>query len=160
MAIMGSFVPVSALLFCVVLTATQAGLTHPHCNRASYVWIGMSLLGLITAVLGAIAIGLLSIALFRLDVLQNGQHGGIAFMVMVTVFAVIMALSQWLILRRKVSAPALQATLNTIFGTSTWLLFVSQILEYENTGLGLPLFVVLSMGLGVGLGGIIHKILN
>jgi hypothetical protein len=160
MAIMGSFVPISALLFCFALTMTQAWLTHHRGDRISYGWIGISLLGLVIAILGAIATGLLSITVFRLDVLQNGQHGGIAFIVMVFIFGVIMTLSQWLILRQRVDVPILQASLNVFFGTSTWLLFVSKILEYENAVLGLPLFVFLSVVLGVGLGGIIHKILN
>ncbi|KAM3102383.1 hypothetical protein ACKFKF_04840 [Phormidesmis sp. 146-12] len=139
---------------------TQAKLTCHHCDRTSYVWIGMSLLGLITAILSAIAVGLLSITLFRLDVLQNGQHGAIASMGMVVIFTVVMTLSQWIILRQSVTAPVLQASLNVVLGTAIWLLFVSRILEYEDTVLGLPLFAVLSIGLGAALGGVIHKVLN
>jgi hypothetical protein len=169
MAIMGSFVPISALLFCLALTTIQVWLTHrrgdsfgvaPCAKRANYGWVVICLLGLVAAILGAIAIGFLSIALFRLDVLQNGQHGGVAFIIMVAVFTVMMTLSQWIILRRKVNTPALQAALNATLGTFTWLLFVSRLLEYENAVLGLLLFAILSVVLGGGLGGIIHKILN
>jgi hypothetical protein len=159
-AMMGSFVPISALLFCLTLTATQAWLARRRCDRTSHIWIGTSLLGLITAILGAIATGLLAITLFQLDVLQNGQHGAIASVAMVATFGVIMALLQWLILRQKVNAPFLQAFFNVTFGTAIWLFLASQIFNYENTVMGLPLFVVLSVILGMALGSIIHTALN
>lgn len=92
--------------------------------------------------------------------LQNGQHSAIASIAMVATFGVIMALLQWLILRRKVNAPFLQAFLNVTFGTAIWLFLVSQIFNYENTVLGLPLFVVLSVILGMALGSMIHTALN
>ena len=71
-----------------------------------------------------------------------------------------MIVFQWLILRESVSKPILQASLNVILGMATWLLLQPRMFEYEDVALGFPLFFVLSVVLGAGLGGIIHKILN
>jgi MFS family permease len=158
--IMGSFVPISALLFCFTLSVTQAWLTDRRCHRANYIWVGASLLGLVTATLGAIASLYLSIFLFQLDVLQNSQQGAIAITLTAVTFGVLMALFQWLILRRKVRNPFLQAALNVILGTLTWLFLVSRILDYANAALGLPLFILFSVLLGIGIGSVSHITLN
>ena len=42
----------------------------------------------------------------------------------------------------------------------TWLFLVSQFINYENVALGLPIFAFLSVVLGMGLGGLIHKVLS
>ena len=54
-------------------------------DRASYVWIGMSLLGWVAATLGAIAAWYLPIYIFRLDVLQNAQYGAIAVVAIIVI---------------------------------------------------------------------------
>ncbi|NJR49819.1 MAG: hypothetical protein HC780_09895 [Leptolyngbyaceae cyanobacterium CSU_1_3] len=154
---LGSFIPVSAVLFCLAIASTQAWLFYHRYNRPTYTWIVISLVGFFVAVPLAVTAGCLSIALFRLDVLQNGKHGAIASIAIIMSFGVVMILSQWLILRRRVSAPMLQASLNVVLGTATWLFFVSQL---KDTPVGLLSLIVLSIVLGVGLGGIIHKTLN
>jgi Na+-driven multidrug efflux pump len=156
----GSFVPISALIFCLAVATTQAWLTYHRHDRASYVWIGMSLLGLVAATLGAIAAWYLSIYIFRLDVLQNAQHGAIVVVAIIVIFGIMMILSQWFVLQGKVRAPMLQAALNIIFGAMTWLFLVSRFINYENVALGLPIFAFLSVVLGMGLGGLIHKVLS
>jgi hypothetical protein len=90
----GSVIPISALLFCLAIALTQAWLFHRRFDRATYSWIGMSILGLIVAVLCAIATGFLLLFLVRLDVLQNSQHGAIVSVAMMMVFGIVMVLSQ------------------------------------------------------------------
>lgn len=157
---LGPFVPLSALLFCMALTASQARMSRRHRSRAGLIWVGGSILGLIISIFGAIALGYLSIALFRLDVLQNGTHGSIAAVAMVLMFSLIMALFQWAILRHNVSAPTLQAFFNAVFGTAAWFALITYLFEYDQTWLGVPLLIVLSTVLGAGLGSLIHKFLN
>lgn len=120
----------------------------------------MSLLGWVVATLSAIAAWYLSIYVFRLDVLQNAQHGAIAVVAIIVISSIMMILSQWFVLQGKVRAPMLQAALNIIFGSMTWLFLMSQFINYENVALGLPTFAFLSVVLGMGLGGLIHKVLS
>ena len=157
---MGRFFLLLLLLFCSAIATTQAWLSRHRFDRTTYVWIGMSLLGIVVAYFGALAIWLLLIFVFGLDVLQNAQQAMIAFIPTAIIFVVNMIVSQWLILRESVRTPILQASLNVILGMVTWQLLDPRIVEYEDIALGLPLFVVLSVVLGAGLGGIIHKILN
>lgn len=126
----------------------------------------MSFLGLVVAYLSAFALILLLALLARLDPLQNAQHGAITFTSATILFVIILTLSQWLVLRERVSRPILQAALNVILGmvtyrlSSQWMMGYERIIGYENIALGLPVSVVFYAVLGAGLGGIIHKILN
>lgn len=120
----------------------------------------MSLLGFIVASLGESTTWLLSMVLFRLDVLQNAQHGAIVYGAGVIIFGIIMTLSQRIILRRSVSFSELQASLNAILGTATWRLLASRVFDYGDSALVFPSFLVLTVVLDTVLGGIIHKVLN
>lgn len=163
---MGRFLLPLILLFCFAIVTTQAWLSHHRFDRTTYSWIGMSFLGLVAAHLSAFALVLLLALLARLDLLQNAQHGAIAFTSAAILFVIILTLSQWLVLRERVSRPILQAALNAILGMVTYRLLsqgmmgYERIIGYENIALGLPVSVVLYAVLGAGLGGIIHKILN
>lgn len=157
---MGRFYTPLLLLFCFAIATTQAWLSQHRFGRTTYIWIGMSLLGVVVAFLGAIAIWFLLISLFRLDVLQNTQQAMIAGYPTAIIFVINLITSQWLIFREIASRPILQASLNVILGMGTWLLLSQWIFRYEDVALGLPLFIVLSVVLGAGVGGIIHKMLN
>jgi hypothetical protein len=157
---MGNFVPISAGLFCLAYATTQAWLCQRRLDRVSYRWIGLSLVGLIVAILTMIAAWFLAIWLWRLDVLQNSQHGAIGSRVMLIVFSVMMIWSQWLVLRGRVRYPISQAVLNVISGTATWSFLVAGSFANADRELGLPLLLGGSVGLGAGLGGFVHKILH
>jgi hypothetical protein len=156
----GILIVISAVLFFLAIVITQILFINSRFNRFSYFWIGISILGLVVALLGAIITGLLSIFVFNLDVLQNSQHGVIASCVIITVFGAILIVFQLYILQRRVSIPILQAFMNVIFGTATWLFLASQVAKYQTMTLGFPLFLLISVLSGVILGAIIHGILN
>ena len=157
---MGRFYTPLLLLFCFAIATTQAWLSQHRFGRTTYIWIGMSLLGLVVSYFGAIAVMILLIFAFRLDVLQNSQQATIAVAPTAIIFVINLITSQWLIFREIASRPILQASLNVILGMGTWLLLSLWIFRYEDVALALPLFVVLLVGLGAGVGGIIHIILN
>jgi hypothetical protein len=157
---MGRFYTPLLLLFCFAIAITQAWLCQRRFDRTTYIWIGMSLLGLFVSYFGASAVMILLIFAFRLDVLQNSQQAALAVAPTAIIFVINLITSQWLIFREIARRPIRQASLNVILGMGTWLLLSLWIFRYEDVALALPLFVVLLVVLGAGVGGIIHIILN
>ena len=156
----GILIVVSAVLFYLAIVSTQILLLNGRFNRLSYLSIGISIFGLVVALLGAIITGFISIFIFNLDILQSSQHGAIVSFIIITVFGAIIILSQQYILRARASTPIIQAFMNVIFGTATWLFLASQLAKYQSMTLGFPIFILVSILSGVVLGAIIHGILN
>ncbi|KAM3091106.1 hypothetical protein ACKFKF_33810 [Phormidesmis sp. 146-12] len=151
---------ISALLFWSAIAVTQAWLVYHRCDHTSYLWVGLSIVGLFVATTGSIIIGILAIFVFRLDILQNNQQAAIALLFVVAAFGLIMILSQWRILKGRVNSAIFQAGFNVVFGTSIWLFLVSKIEVQQEITLEMLSFILLSVFLGIGIGGVIHKILN
>lgn len=148
----------SALLFCLGIASTQAWLMNLWSGSIGWLWLGINCVGMIAAYLSAAGTTILLIKIFPLDVLQNNLHSGIALYPAIVVFAMVMSVLRWIILRQRVNAPIARAVLPIAVGMLVWALLGSEAGLYYPTSEQLGLFLLLSLMAGVLVGGVTDKL--
>jgi hypothetical protein len=147
----------SPLLFCLGIAIIQAWLMNFLPRPIGWLWLALNTIGMVLGYVAALGTLILMIKIFPLDVLQNSLHAGIALFPAIAVFAIILSLLRWSILRRQVNAPLLRAVMPIVIGIIVWAFLGSQAGMYYPEPEQIGLFLLLELASGALVGGLIDK---
>ena len=123
MVVLGaSFSLITVLLFWLSSAMVQHWMLPNQGFRSLGRWLGFTLAGVIVGVLVLYSLVWFLFFVVPLDVLQNANHGFIFVAINVLVFVSVVVITQWLILRRRVTAARRWALAIGIGGTLIWAL--------------------------------------